>query len=180
MDEQTGVIFQESQRFGHTFLWMGVIVVFLVFAGLAGYDLAIHLAMRSPSDGKAISHSALMIMGIVQIVTILFIFGIFYSAQLMTEVRADGLYIRFKPFHASYRRFGFESLKTYTACTYRPIMDYGGYGIHRGWKGWAYNVSGNSGVQIELFNGKKILIGSQKPGELINALNAAAGGKRTP
>lgn len=180
MDEQPTVIFQESQRFSHTFVWMVVIIVFLVFAGLAGYDLAIHLAMRTPSAGKAISHSAFMIMGIAQIVTILFIFGIFYTAQLMTEVRTDGLYIRFKPFHASYRRIGFESLKTYTVCTYRPIMDYGGYGIHRGWKGWAYNVSGNRGVQIELVNGKKIMIGSQMPEELVKALDTAAGGRRTP
>ncbi|MCL4467921.1 MAG: DUF6141 family protein [Deltaproteobacteria bacterium] len=180
MDEQTGVIFQESQKFSHTFVWMGVIIVFLVFAGLTGYDLAIHLAMRPPFAGKTIPHSALMIMGIAQILTILFIFGILYTAQLMTEVRTDGLYIRFKPFHASYRRFGFESLKTYTACTYRPIMDYGGYGIHRGWKGWAYNVSGNSGVQIDLVNGKKIMIGSQKSEELVHALDIAAGGRRTP
>ena len=178
MDEKTGVIFEESQRFSHIFLWLAVIIVFLVAAGLGGYDLVIHNALHTQSAGKAVSHSAFRIMGIAQIATILVIFWIFSTAQLLTEVREDGLYIRFKPFQASYRRIGFESLKTYTVCTYRPFLDYGGYGIHRGWKGWAYNVSGNRGVQLELVSGKKILIGSQKPEELVHALNVASGGRR--
>jgi hypothetical protein len=36
--------------------------------------------------------------------------------------------------------------------------------------GLAYNVSGNRGVQLELVNGKSILIGSQRAGELALAI----------
>jgi len=44
-------------------------------------------------------------------------------------------------------------------------------------KGKAYNVSGNRGVQLELLNGGRILIGSQKPEELVKAINLAIGNK---
>lgn len=51
---------------------------------------------------------------------------------------------------------------------YRPILDYGGWGIR--WapgKGWAYTVRGNLGVQLELSDGKRLLVGSQSPEGLV-------------
>jgi len=57
--------------------------------------------------------------------------------------------------------------------TYSPISDYGGWGIRYGSIGKAYNVSGNRGVQLELLNGERILIGSQKPEELAAAIDLA-------
>ena len=40
-------------------------------------------------------------------------------------------------------------------------------------RGKAYNVSGNEGVQLELTNGKRILIGSQRADELADAIKRA-------
>ena len=57
---------------------------------------------------------------------------------------------------------------------YRPILDYGGWGIRWGpGKGWAYNVSGNRGVQLELLDGKQLLIGSQNPEKLAQMIGKA-------
>jgi hypothetical protein len=39
----------------------------------------------------------------------------------------------------------------------------------------AYNVSGDRGVQIELLNGKRLLIGSQRAEELWQAIQAQYG-----
>jgi len=36
--------------------------------------------------------------------------------------------------------------------------------------GVAYNISGNMGLQLELKNGKKILLGTRKPTELEDVL----------
>ncbi len=44
-------------------------------------------------------------------------------------------------------------------------------GIRYGPKGTAYNVSGKIGLQLELKNGKKILIGTRKPEEIENLLH---------
>jgi len=64
----------------------------------------------------------------------------------MTEVRDDGVYFRFFPLHLSFHRIGLEEIVRFEVQTYRPIRDYGGWGIRYGWKGKAYNVSGNRGV----------------------------------
>ena len=55
-----------------------------------------------------------------------------------------------------------------------PIAEFGGWGIRYGFgAGWVWNVSGNMGVQLELDNGRKVLIGSQRPAELKDALDRA-------
>lgn len=54
---------------------------------------------------------------------------------------------------------------------YRPVLEYGGWG----WSptlGRAYIVTGNTGVQLELKNGKKILIGSQQAEKLTSAISS--------
>ena len=56
--------------------------------------------------------------------------------------------------------------------------DYSGLGIRHGRKGKAYNVSGNRGVQLGLSNGKQLMIGTQRPEELAEALSLVMKGKR--
>jgi hypothetical protein len=94
---------------------------------------------------------------------------IFYILRLETEVRYDGLYVRFYPLTS--KTINFTEIVYCEARTYHPIKEYGGWGIRYGWKrGKAYNVSGNRGVQLEFQNGKKLLIGSQRPEELAQAI----------
>jgi hypothetical protein len=95
------------------------------------------------------------------------------GASLRTEVRADGLYVRFAPFHRRERRLGWEEIASAEARTYRPLLEYGGWGL-RGWKAnRAFNVSGNRGVQLVLKNGDRLLLGSQRAEELERAIAAA-------
>jgi len=102
---------------------------------------------------------------------------LFYICNLRTEVRADGLYFRFFPFQRSFHKISISDIKTYEVRTYRPIMEYGGWGIRYSLRyGKAYNVSGNLGIQLVLKNGSKILFGSQKPEEFLEALKKVAAG----
>lgn len=99
---------------------------------------------------------------------------LFYSLRLETQVKADGLSIRFYPFRS--RAIYFKDIKSYVVREYRPLREYGGWGIRWSRKnGMAYNVSGNKGVQLELVDGKRILIGSQKAEELAGALRQGMG-----
>jgi len=103
----------------------------------------------------------------------LFVFG-----KLVTEVRDDGIYVRYFPLHRRFRRIAFKELKGYKVRSYRPILEYGGWGIRFGLGGKAYNVSGNRGVQLGLLDGKPLLIGSQGPEELLRAIQARYGGQQ--
>ncbi len=57
--------------------------------------------------------------------------------------------------------------------TYRAFLDYGGYGVRLGLRGWAWSVSGNQGVLVESTNGSRLMIGSQRPKELVAAIARA-------
>ena len=100
---------------------------------------------------------------------------LFYILNLTTEVRGDGIYYRFFPFHLSFRRIAFAELAKCEVRDYSPLKDYGGWGIRHGSKGKAYNVSGNRGVQLEMKSGDNLLFGSQRPEEFAEAIEVAMG-----
>jgi hypothetical protein len=56
--------------------------------------------------------------------------------------------------------------------TYKPIAEYGGWGLRSGifGNGQAFNVYGNTGLQLELKNRKKLLFGTQKKYEIEKAI----------
>jgi hypothetical protein len=91
--------------------------------------------------------------------------------RLIVTVGEDQITIRYKPFTT--RRIGFEEIESCEARTYKPIKEYAGWGI----KGWSvermsYSVSGKEGVELSLRDGKRVMIGSQKTGQLAEAIGA--------
>ena len=161
-------LFREVQHFRQVWVW----VVVLAISGLAIYAMVQQLILRVPFGSNPASDGGLI--GIV----VVFGFGLpvfMFTTHLTTEVRSDGLYYRFFPVHCSFQRIAAGDVKGYEVRTYRPIRDYGGWGIRYGLGGKAYNVSGNRGVQLHLSSGRRLLIGSQRPEELANALALAFG-----
>ena len=103
------------------------------------------------------------------------IFGIgfplfFYWLQLIVEVSEDSVLINYMPLTKT--SIPLADIQEAEARTYRPLQEYGGWGIRRRSNRRAYNVSGNSGVEITLHDGRKIMIGSQKAEELALAVNS--------
>ncbi len=161
-------IFTEVQRFRQW--WVLLLVLFV--SGIAWYGAVQQIVLKKPF-GNNPAPDAVMIM-------IWAIFGVlfpvlFYSLKLVTELRYDGLYIRFFPLQFHSHKISFEEIKTYEIRTYSALKEYGGYGIRYGKNGKAYNISGNRGVQFEFLNGKRLLIGTQKPEELIQAFDTVSG-----
>ena len=64
---------------------------------------------------------------------------------------------------------------------YSAIREYGGWGI-KGWtpKNVAYNVSGSWGVELTLRGDRRVMLGSQRPHELAEAIEVQrrTGGRR--
>jgi hypothetical protein len=92
------------------------------------------------------------------------------SMRLVTQVRHDGIYLRFIPFHWRWVRIEPERIKGVQARTYNPLLEYGGWGIRYGARGKAYTISGNRGVELEFANGRTLLIGSQRAEELASVI----------
>jgi hypothetical protein len=164
MTDKRPIIFHEVQQFRQIWLWVLILFITSIFWYGAIQQIVYHIPF-----GLNPSSDFILLMFWV-------FFGIgfplfFYLIKLVTEVRGDGLYIRFFPFHFSFRKILLMDIKRHEVRTYNPIREYGGWGIRYGLKGKAYNICGNCGVQLELVNRKRLLIGSQRSEELANALD---------
>ena len=112
MDER--VTFRETQRFRQPWLWVligGVGVVSLVAGAGIGVVIAAGVA------------------------------ALFAVARLTTEVREDGVYVRFAPFHRSFRRIGFEEIERHGLREF-GVLTYGGIGIRWTPSTIAYTTAG--------------------------------------
>ncbi len=134
------VLFNENQKFSQWWLWL-ILLSFPVFAVY-------------PFDVNNLNFNYI----VVSIAILVF----FYFLELRVFVTEEGLYYQFFPIHIKKHVIKFTEIKKIEAVKYRPIIDYGGWGIKHGFNGKAYNVSGNFGVKIYLSNGKNILFGSKK------------------
>jgi hypothetical protein len=171
MNVETEIIYREEQRFG---LWFRVLLVLsMVLAAALSILPLVKMAggqWRSNTGEVVLLFTAGVILPIG--IAVLFCF-----LKLETEVRPDGLYVRYFPFHIRFKRFDVEDLSECYARTYSPIWEYGGWGIRYSFgKGKAYNVSGNKGVQLVFKSGKLLLIGSQRAEELEEAIRSITAG----
>lgn len=163
--QEPNLFYQEVQQFRQPWLWLMLLVV----SALSLYT-GIYPIIAGKTTNEPVRDIILFLFGCV--------FGIglpiiFFTCKLITEVRHDGVYISFFPLLFSVERIPFYALKSYTVKTYQPLRDYGGWGIRYGIKGKAFNVSGNRGIQLELINGERILIGSHSPETFAKALEIA-------
>jgi hypothetical protein len=101
------------------------------------------------------------------------VLAILLLSRLIVEVRGDALRIRFVPFHRRFVEIPLAEIASHAARRYRPIVEYGGWGIRGFARNRAYNVRGDRGVQLVLRDGRKILIGSQHADELAAAISRA-------
>lgn len=144
--DRASASFREVQRFRQLWLWLllvGVVLVSVVSSGLIGLVVA----------------GAIIVF--------------MWSFKLETEVRVDGLYVKFTPLHWSYRHVPWAAIDTVEAVTYRPLRDYGGWGIRFAGDGIAYNVSGSEGVRITRHQDRGLLVGSQRHYDLARAIRDA-------
>lgn len=100
------------------------------------------------------------------------------SVKLTTEVRQDGIYVRYFPFHLRWKKFLFKDISSYQIIRYQAMRRFGGWGIRFNFKGErAYSLSGSEGIELRLKSGRMnvIVIGSQRPHEFKYAIDSARG-----
>ena len=169
MPHKKPVEFHEEQQFRQPWLWMLLLAMIVGVSALYLYGLYTQLVLGQhwgdrPMSDTGLVISAALVVGITGGITVLFL-----KLKLITTVDPDGVHVRFFPL--TRKHIPFRNIVSSKARTYRPIREYGGWGIRFSRKGRAYNVSGNRGVQLELREGKPLLIGSQKAEQLADAIN---------
>lgn len=94
--------------------------------------------------------------------------------RLVVEVERDAVLVRYRPFFVR-RRIPLAEIASADAVTYRPLREYGGWGIRGIGRRRAYNARGDRGVQLVLTDGRRVLLGSQVPEQLAAAILQARG-----
>ena len=140
-------LFEENQKFTQWWLW----IILLYFPTSA---LFIH--------NDPINYIYVLIVCSIPLV--------FYLFELRVKVDQNGLHYQFFPLHFKSYTIILDEMEKIEAVEYKPISEYGGWGIKYGFKGKAYNTSGKLGVKIHLKNGTNILFGSQKHKALAKVL----------
>jgi hypothetical protein len=101
---------------------------------------------------------------------LLLLVGVLFLRQT-TSVGLDAVTVRFGPFYRT--RIPFSEIVRAEAVAYRPLRDYGGWGIRGLGRGRALSMRGSRGVLLTRADGSTLLIGSQKPRQLLAALGNA-------
>ena len=154
-------IFKEEQRFTQPLIYIGLsIAAIIVFTPII-------------KDWNAIAQLPLnkQLRAFVGIIVICLVAILFLFLKLRTRIDEKGISFKFTPFHFKSILIHWKEVDKAYLRKYNAISEYGGWGIKGGipWvkgNGRAYNVKGNIGLQLELRNGKRILIGTQKENEI--------------
>ncbi len=97
-----------------------------------------------------------------------------FVLHMTTEVGPSGLRVWFGWSMSYPRAIAIHSIRSVEVVTYRPIADYGFWGARAGPDGeCAFIARGTRGVRLELLDGTKMLIGSQRPEALASVLDGA-------
>jgi hypothetical protein len=104
---------------------------------------------------------------VVGLVVILIVAAFLYSIRLVTEVRADGIYVRFAPVHRSFRQLSFDQIGRVESTEF-GLLTYGGIGIRWTPDTVAYMTTPGSGIKIDRENAKSVVIGSHETSKLLN------------
>jgi len=147
-------MFKEQQRFTQWWLWLIMIPIGI----LPLFGIYQQLILGEPFGDKPMSDLGL---GVFSFFTLLLV-GLFIVMKLKTQIDEHEIQMNFFPFVK--KKTKWAEVKNAEVINYGFV---GGWGI-RFWTqyGTVYNIKGNKGLAIELLNGKKYLIGTQKEIEL--------------
>ncbi len=150
--------FEEVQKVCQTWIW---VVLPVAFAGLV-LMIANQVMFRQVFGENLLTFSSIIFVTILLSLFTLLI----YKAHLVTKIDEYGIRYRFYPLQIKSRTIYWKDVVEVYIREYDGLSEYGGWGIKFGKHGKAYTVKGRYGLQIELSDERKILIGTQKPIEL--------------
>jgi hypothetical protein len=170
MPRDNAILFHEKQAFNLAYARIALALPPLVLLVVTCRQVIWHHPWGNPptSNGNLIFLTVLLILVYLRLTTV----------RLVTELRRDRLSVAMKGFLRR-TRVPVANIRSAEAVEYDPVGEYRGYGVRPGPRGQAYIASGNQAVQLELRDGRKLLIGSQRARELASRIADARRELRT-
>lgn len=147
-------LFKEDQRFTQWWLW----VILIPIGILPVVGIVQQLILGEEFGDNPMSDFGLILFA----VFVFALLGLFLMIRLKTEIDQNEVRMSFIPFVK--KRIKWSEIKKAEVVNYGFV---GGWGIRLSFKyGTVYNIKGNMGLAIELKNGKRFVIGTQREKEL--------------
>lgn len=165
MAEKSGSRFYERQRFPLRRIGLTLLTPPCIMLGLLIWQVVLgHSWGKQPmSNGNLIGWTIFLWLIYVRLITV----------QLAVEVRSQEVLVGLRGLWRA-RHIALSDIRSVEKITYDPEREYGGYGIRSIAHGKAYIAGGNQGVRLKLADGETIVLGSQRPAELVDALSKPA------
>ncbi|RQO31253.1 hypothetical protein DBR32_04595 [Taibaiella sp. KBW10] len=142
----TAPLFEEKQKFTQWWLY----ALLLLPLGVMIYKILVNGSYNLVST-------------LIQSLVLLLIVGFIFMIRLETRISEEGISVRLFPFMPKPKQYDWDMLHKVYVRQYSPLAEYGGWGLRYSLKnGRAYNIKGDKGIQLELKDGHKLLIGTQK------------------
>jgi hypothetical protein len=153
------IIFKEEQKFNKWVLWL----ISIGLSAIPIWGIYKQIITGGKFGNKPMSNSGLIFFAIF----IFTLIALLWIMKLETEIDKTEIRMKFIPFIK--RKINWKDVKYAKTINYGFV---GGWGI-RIWTryGTVYNTKGNKGLAIELKNGKKLVIGTQKEDEMNEVIN---------
>lgn len=165
------VLFSEEQRHDQWWLWLILIVTTLAVVIPFIFGIYSQEVLNKPFGNEPMSTSGLIITGFFSTVVMGTVLILIAKTRLKTKINYDGIWFCYPPLSARWKKVSPDEIEKYEIKNLRVNREFGGYGIKKRRRyGTAYIVSGNSGLQLYLKNGTKLLIGTQKKQALAFAM----------
>lgn len=164
------VLFKETQQFRqwwYVVLILGATVPVLVMSVYTLYQQMV----RGIQVGDSPAPNGVLI---VVFFAMSIMIWVYFSLKLEVWIDKIGIHYRFFPLIYKERVITKQEIQRFEIRKYNPILDYGGWGIRKGFGhkwGKAFNVSGSTGLQLYLASGKKVLFGTQRGQAILYAMD---------
>lgn len=171
------VFYTEKQTFGSLSLYLSMGAIYLASVLIFGYGIYQQIYLKEPWGSKPMGDSGLLVASVLVLVILMVSAYLLFGSSLVTIVDRDSLKIVFWPYFRKHKIFDRSNIEKFEIREYKPLKEYGGWGVKIGLKGKsvAYNVRGKVGLQLYMKDGKKVLVGTQRGDALLHSMNKMMG-----
>lgn len=153
------MLFQERQVFIRH--WWPLLLVPVVSVATLVWLVPAKHAPPAPSD--VVAGWIIAAMGALAVLLLL-------TLRLETRLDAAGVHYRLFPLQWRWQVCPWAEIAQAYVRPYDPLGEYGGWGLKGPRRNRAYNISGDQGLQLVLRDGTRLLLGTQRPAEIAQAL----------
>lgn len=155
MPRPTAPTYTEIQWFGKRWWWLILLLV----------GAAVWIGYSSPQYNL----KSRIVLALPGLLVLLLALGL---SLLRLEVRldAEGVHYRYFPLLRRWRHQPWGELRQAMLRSYSPLGEYGGWGLRGARGNKAYNIWGKEGLQLVFKSNERLLLGTQRPAELREAL----------